>query len=317
MSDWLFVGPQTLSGIGQVTARYARLMGGEFVVAGDAPKKAHYSRGFIFILPIQHFIDACAHYAKLCDSMMYMTICETDTVHEDYGKLGALSRTLYTPSEFCKNIFEKQFPELTFKVVHLWADPEPLPREPVFGLIHTEAFTFYTIGNVMDFRKNFRMFMEAFVRCEFPLGSARILVKATCKAPVSSPVPFVTVINELLTNGQMEAVHEAGDCYVNCSHSEGVGMGAVEAALRNKPVIITDYGGLKEYVRTPYVVRCTPCPVGVDDFLFLKEMTWGQPDLQELILFMKHAYEHRATPYLAEKGFTAGLVAAVPSEFNQ
>ena len=33
------------------------------------------------------------------------------------------------------------------------------------------------------------------------------------------------------------------DCYVSFSSSEGVGMGAVEAAIRNKPVIITDYGG--------------------------------------------------------------------------
>jgi glycosyltransferase involved in cell wall biosynthesis len=314
---WLFIGPTTLSGIGQVTARYARLMGGEHVVAGDTPQKTYYDRGFMFILPIQGYMEIAQHYEHFCGSIMYMTICETDTVHEDYGKLGALSKTLYTPSEFCKNVFQKQFPELTFKVVHLWADPEPLPREPVFGLIRTDAFTFYTIGNVMDFRKNFGMLLEAFVRCEFPPGSARILVKATCRDPVRPPAPFVSVINELLTDGQMEAIHEAGDCYVNCSHSEGVGMGAVEAALRSKPVIITDYGGLKEYVRTPYVVRCTPCPVGKDDFLFRKEMTWGQPDLHELMLFMQHAYEHRATPYLAEKGFTAGLVAAVPSEFSQ
>jgi glycosyltransferase involved in cell wall biosynthesis len=317
MTNWLFVGPTSLSGIGQVTARYARLMGGEFVVAGDTPQKAHYDRGFIFVLPLQPFIDVCAHYAQICDSMMYMTICETDTVHEDYGKLSALSKTLYTPSEFCKNILQKQFPELTFKVVHLWADPEPLPREPVFGLIHTDAFTFYTIGNVMDFRKNLGMLVEAFVRCEFPPGSARILLKATCREPVQTSAPFVTIINELLTDGQMEAVHEAGDCYVNCSHSEGVGMGAVEAALRSKPVIITDYGGLKEYVRTPYVIKCTPCTVGKDDFLFHKEMTWGQPNIEELIMFMKHAYYNKDTPHLAEKGFTAGLVAAVPSEFNQ
>jgi len=314
---WLFIGPTTLSGIGQVTARYARLMGGEYVVAGQTPHEFHYDRGFMFILPIQGYIDLARQYTVFCESMMYMTICETETVHEDYGKLSQLSNTFYTPSEFCKNIFEKQFPEMTFKLLHLWADPEPLSVESVEGLARTGEFTFYTIGNVLDFRKNFKMLVEAFIRCEFPPGQARILVKATCKEPVQSKIPFVTVVNELLTNGQMEAVHAAGDCYVNCSHSEGVGMGAVEAALRNKPVIITDYGGLKEYVQTPYVVKCTPCPVGRDDFLFRKDMMWGQPDLTELVMFMKHAYENRANPYLAEKGFTAGVVAAVPSEFNQ
>ena len=115
----------------------------------------------------------------------------------------------------------------------------------------------------------------------------------------------------------MESVHEAGDCYVNCSHSEGVGMGAVEAALRDKPVIITDYGGLKEYVKTPYVVKCSLCPVGADDFLFTKDMLWGKPDMKELVTHMKHAFENRNTPHLAWKGFTAGVVAAVVSEFSQ
>lgn len=302
---WLFIGPTKLAGIGQVTARYARLVGGEYVVAGDTPKDFHYDRGFMFILPIQGYIDVARQYEDFCGSMMYMTICETEPVHEDYTKLGELSNTLYVPSEFCKNIFQKQFPKINFKVLHLWADPDPLPRFPVTGLMRSEAFTFYTIGNILDFRKNLKMLVEAFIRCEFPPHKARILFKATCKETVTFPYSFVHVINDLLTDGQMESVHEAGDCYVNCSHSEGVGMGAVEAALRSKPVIITDYGGLKEYVQTPYVVKCTPCPVGRDDFLFKKEMMWGQPDLKELITHMKHAYNNR---HIANKNFTLHIM---------
>ena len=47
----------------------------------------------------------------------------------------------------------------------------------------------------------------------------------------------------------MDKIHKSSDCYVSFSSSEGVGMGAVEAALRGKPVIITDYGGAPEYVK--------------------------------------------------------------------
>lgn len=311
---WLFIGPSSLSGIGQVTARYARLMGGEYVVVGDTPKCPQYDNGFVFILPLPQFIEATKIYKQFCKNFMYMTICETETVHPSYGELGKLSPVLYTPSEFCKTVFERQFPEITFKVLHLWADAEPLPKALVPGVERTSAFTFYTIGNILDPRKNFKALLEAFIRCEFPQGSARILVKATCKHPVSVPFPFVHVVNDLLTNEQMESIHEAGDCYVNCSHSEGVGMGAVEAALRDKAVIITDYGGLKEYVKTPYVVKCTMCPVGVDDFLFTKDMMWGNPDVHELAAYMKQAFEK---PHLAWKDFTAGVVAAVVSEFSQ
>jgi glycosyltransferase involved in cell wall biosynthesis len=89
---------------------------------------------------------------------------------------------------------------------------------------------------------------------------------------------------------QMENIHAQGHCYINCSHSEGVGMGAVEAALRAKPVIITDYGGLKEYVKTPWVIGCTKGPIGFDDFLFKAEHEWGHPNYQDLVTHMKDCY---------------------------
>jgi hypothetical protein len=70
-------------------------------------------------------------------------------------------------------------------------------------------------------------------------------------------------------------------------------MGAVEAALREKPVIITDFGGLKEYVSTPFLIECKKVPVGVDDFLFKKDMVWGAPDFHQLVAFMKECYEKK------------------------
>ena len=59
-------------------------------------------------------------------------------------------------------------------------------------------------------------------------------------------------------------------------------MGAVEAALHGRPVIATDYGGLKEYVDTPYMVPCKVGPIGFDDFLFKKDMHWGHPNRRAL-----------------------------------
>ncbi len=88
----------------------------------------------------------------------------------------------------------------------------------------------------------------------------------------------------------MESIHKKGDCYINCSHSEGVGMGAVEAAVRNKPVIISDFGGLSEYVQTPFVVPCAVGPCGISDFLFQPHMHWGFPDPLKLKEHMKCAF---------------------------
>jgi hypothetical protein len=89
-------------------------------------------------------------------------------------------------------------------------------------------------------------------------------------------------------------------------------MGAVEAALRNKPVVITDYGGLKEYVQTPFVVECKLGPIGFDDFLFTKDLVWGHPVYEDLVSKMAACYEQRIVYW--DHSYTTGLLTTVPTE---
>jgi glycosyltransferase involved in cell wall biosynthesis len=287
MKTWLFIGPRLLAGIGQVTNRYAELLrengqDAEYVEFGQHPKKARYDKGFAFVLPTDEHITMVDQYATRCDSVMYMTICETEPVNPAYGKLAKYG-TLYVASDFCKEVFEKQFPDVNWKVLRLYADGLPSVPKPLSG-----PYIFYTIGNIMDPRKNTRGLIDAYLRCEFR-DAAHLVLKATCLQDVTWRVPGVTVINGLLSN--------EGHCYINCSHSEGVGMGAVEAALRNKPVIITDFGGLKEYVKTPWVVPCTKGPIGFNDFLFTAEQNWGFPSGDELQKCMLNCYEKKVTSW--------------------
>lgn len=301
---WLFIGPTTLAGIGQVTRRYSKLVpGSEYVEFGTRPSRTEYETGFAFVLPLQDQLDLVDQYAKFCKKMIYMTICETETVNPAYGMLVERYPTMYVASEFCRNVFRKQFPKGDWRVLHLFASAPPSPRHNLV----TTPYIFYTIGNVIDPRKN----ISALIRALSNFPDAHLLIKATCVRPVQLDHPRVTVINGLLSDEQMENVHAKGHCYVNCSHSEGVGMGAVEAALRNKPVVITDYGGLKEYVQTPFVVKCTLGPIGFDDFLFTKDLEWGHPIQEELVRQMAACYEQRLVTW--DHSYTAGLLTAVPS----
>lgn len=275
MTNWLFVGPVLLSGIGQVMNKYAELFSAEYVTFNQTPKKP-YDRVFAFIIPQKETFE---YIVKKFKPDIVMTVCETEPVHENYKMIFDTFPIVLTPSEFCKNIFLKQFPDSDIRVFPHW--PGPLPDRP---------YTFYTIGNVMDPRKNIHMLIEAFLRCNFGDG-ARLLIKATCVKDVNINIKNVQVVNGLLDS--LDEIHNSCDCYVNCSHSEGVGMGAVEAAMRNKPVIITDFGGLKEYVKTPFVVECKETErVGVYDFLFEPDMMWGKPNIDDLIKHMKHCYEN-------------------------
>ena len=293
--SWLFIGPRLLAGIGQVTNRYAELLrangqDAEYVEFGTTPRKTRYDKGFAFVLPTDDHISLVDQYASICDSMIYMTICETEPVNPAYGKLGKYG-TLYVASDFCKKVFEKQFPDVNWKILRLYADGTPKVPKSLTG-----PYIFYTIGNIMDPRKNTRGLIDAYLRCDFR-DTAHLVLKATCLQEVTWKVPGVSIINGLLTDEELEKVHDQSHCYINSSHSEGVGMGAVEAALRDKPIIITDFGGLKEYVRTPWVVPCTKGPIGFNDFLFTADQNWGFPSGEALQVCMRDCFEKKVTSW--------------------
>jgi glycosyltransferase involved in cell wall biosynthesis len=284
--SWLFIGPTLLSGIGQVTKKYANLVNGDFVEFYNEPGSKTYDYGFGFVLPIPEQMNKVDRHLAKCRKRFYMTVCETETVHPAYGLLIERYQTLYVPSEYCLNVFRRQFPCGTWNLLRHTADGSPLPP-PV-----TQEYTFYTIGNMYDPRKNIRMLLEAFLRLDIP--GVRLVLKATCREPYVCRIPGVTVINGLLSDEEIETIHQTCHCYVNCSFSEGVGMGAVEAAVRDKPVIITDYGGLKEYIpATPFVVETGRGLVGQDDFLYTKDMVWGQPVMSSLLEHMRTCARER------------------------
>ena len=270
----LFIGPTLLSGIGQHCKKYMDLFPrSKYIqIQEEIPES---EKAFIFALPIPHWLDKIPEIKRKIKDVICMTVCETETVHEDYGKLFALFDKIAVPSEFCRRVFSRQFPDTKFYIIHVHI-PDKRP------------YTFYHIGNVYDPRKNFNKILETFVRMN--KYDARLVIKATCKEPVLARIPNVEIINGLLSDEEMENIHARCDCYVSFSSSEGVGMGAVEAALRNKPVIITEYGGAPEYIETPYMIKCGLQYLVKDDFLFKAGMQWGKPDEDQLREFMEDAY---------------------------
>lgn len=279
---WLFVGPTPLSGIGQVCIQYANMLHGVYATLGTVTK--HDGPVFIFVLPVKDFMEM---YTSLNPTVV-MTVCETEPVHEDYQMIfDAFPGRVLVPSEFCQGIFKRQFGADTTIFRHI-----TLPREP---RVSSGTYTFYTIGNMLDMRKNLKGLLQAFKT--LPVGSANLIIKSTARENLILNEPNVLVLNGYFDDDQLERIHTHSHCYVNCSYSEGVGMGAVEAAVRNKPVIITDFGGLKEYVNTPFVISTTPEPVGHNDFLFQPHMLWGKPSLEDLAHHMKYCLDNQITEW--------------------
>lgn len=309
MAEWLFIGPTLLAGIGQITHNYSILIqNSEYVELDQVPKKEKYKYGFAFVLPIKEFMNKIEKNTSRCERVIYMTVCETVPVNPAYGLLEKY-KTVYCPSEFARSTLEAQFPQVTWKLLHHWA-----PEKPHKSPATTTPYTFYTIGNALDPRKNINMLLEAFAECRFGT-EARLVIKATCKQDVTLKKPGVIVLNGLFDDEGMDTVHNSCHCYINCSHSEGVGMGAVEAALRSKPVIITDFGGLGEYVKTPWVVSGPVGKIGFDDFLFTKDLAWGFPTKGNLRACLLDCFRKRVTHW--EHPHTKALVNSVSTEFQR
>ena len=278
----IIIGASAISGIGQLCIKYSHMLGQNgrmYNVHEDIPESE--KDVFIFALPIEPYIQKIKELKKCGKNITCMTICETETVSPEYEKLFAVCKglTITTPSQFCKTVFQKQFPKYKFKVINAFVPP-----------VH-DTYVFYHIGNIVDRRKNFNKILEAFIRLSLP--NSKLIVKATCIKDVNINLPNIEVINGLLSEEDMDKIHKRCDCYVSFSHSEGIGMGAVEAALRNKPVIISEYGAASEYIKTPYLISCSITKIGFDDFLFTKDLEWGEPNFEQLMTFMKDAYDKK------------------------
>ena len=275
----IIIGPGLNSGIGHHAKKYTNVFpSSEYYIFGNQLPEVDHA--LIFMLPIQPHLEYLKYVRTRVKNLACMTVCETETVHEDYILIMKEFKKVAVPSEFCKRVLSKQFPENEFYIIHAHI---PKPRE--------KPYTFYHIGNIMDPRKKFQDILQAFIRLNE--HNTRLIVVASCGKDVDIRLPRVEVINGVISDQEMDDIHNRSDCYVNFSHSEGVGMGAIEAALRDKPVIITNYGGAPEYVKTPYTIDCELQELEKDDFLFKKGMVWGKPNFDQLLEFMRHAYDNR------------------------
>lgn len=298
----LFIGPTQLSGIGQHTLKYLELF------PNSVYKQIHElgddddgQDTFIFPLPIEPWLSAIPKIKEKAKSLICMTTCETETVHEDYGKLFDMFDNIAVSSEFCKRVFSNQFPDTNFNIIRAH-----IPPPPVFILPESAIYRFYHIGNILDQRKNVNDILRAFTELNLP--QCELIIKATCKQEVNIQHPNIKIINGLAPQEFIDRLHTMCDCYVSFSSSEGIGLGAVEAALRDKPVILPEYGGAPDYIKSDYMISCGTQEVPNDDFLFKKGMLWGKPNFEQLKEFMLDAHAKRL--HKVDHSFTKQRVSA-------
>ena len=117
--------------------------------------------------------------------------------------------------------------------------------------------------------------------------------------------PKMLLISSLLSREQVLSLHQLCDCYVSTHRCEGFGIPLVEAMMAGKPVIATDYGGPRDFIKEPNYLepnivqtgypidyQLTPC-FGMPWSLYTGDMEWGEPNLMETRKAMRYVFEHR------------------------
>ena len=81
----IIIGPSLVSGIGQHAMKYSTLFGGEYYCIGSQLPEVEHA--LVFLLPISGHLQHLEYIRSRVKNVACMTVCETETVHEDYGLL--------------------------------------------------------------------------------------------------------------------------------------------------------------------------------------------------------------------------------------
>ncbi|MFM2275385.1 MAG: hypothetical protein RL211_1257 [Pseudomonadota bacterium] len=210
----------------------------------------------------------------------------------------------------------------------LAADTRTLHANPGvrLGRVKQEAeFVFYTVG-FWSHRKALYLALEAYWRA-FQAGESVLMVIKTSAQDITcwhrhwrnafrmrhpSPqrtiasmakrfphaAPVLVIADESLSEPQMRALHEAGDCFVSLSRAEGWGLGAFEAARLGRPVVMTGYGGQLDFLdpKLAYLVDYDMVAVHEPTWAANYRPTdqWAGPRVDHAVAHLRTVFENRS-----------------------
>ena len=221
---------------------------------------------------------------------------------------------LLVPSVFCQEVFRASGVKIPISVVPLGVSPE---RWPLLRRTRRRPFTFLLLANARweNPRKNYPMVLGAFKKAFGAKKDIRLILKISCGSEKGlPPLPEnIEVIDARLTHEEVLRLMHRADCFLYPTTGEGYGLPPREAMCTGLPVIVTDWGALKEIggektyyrVRTTLQQACFPDPNLVaanGGSTFFGE--FAKVDEDHLIETMVYVYNHQ------EEALAAGLRAS-------
>jgi len=247
------------------------------------------------------------------------TIWETSKLHPDwpgYMNIAGISKVL-VGCQWNKETFEKDGVKKPIGVVPHGTnldDFKDIKPFPVAG-VDKDAYMFYSIFQWTE-RKHPLALIKAYwyefkeednvalvlktYRSSYD-DSEKEAIRTTIKRlKMVTPMdyyPPIYLLPNMLTEAEMNGLHARGDCYVSLDRGEGFGLSPFTAGACGNPIIVTGYGGVREYAYadTAYLVKYILTPVfGMPWSPWYRgDQLWAEPDVLHGATLMRQAYENQ------------------------
>jgi len=262
-----------------------------------------------------HFIER--ERARGARRIIGHTVWETDRLPAHWPALINLLDAVIVPTAWNREVFLASGVRIPIWVVpHLPRPQQPLPPQDRERLLRRlpgleGRLVFYTVSTWLE-RKSIGPLVAAFAEAFHRDDLVALVIKTTPhdlervrrdpghegeSVPVLPqfeamvgravmrhqrvPAPILLLTDDL-SDGELLALHERGDCFVSLCRAEGWGLGAFEAALAGRPVIITGWGGPAAFLKEDgaYFVDWTLAPVrpGEANGSYTPDQQWAEPD---------------------------------------
>jgi glycosyltransferase involved in cell wall biosynthesis len=252
------------------------------------------------------------------------TVWDTDRIPEHWNSCLGQADLVVVPSRFSAEAIAGAPVATPVEVVPHVALPITERGSASRAGIPPDPFVFYTIGEWNERKAIFKA-IEAYLRAftasdrvllivktsprdlrVAPSRSLRIAGQGTTASSLAQLLakhpdpPAVRLITRTLTHTQITDLHRLGDCYVSLCRCEGWGLGAFDAAATANPVVITGFGGQRDFLgESPYLVGFELVPVedpaGFPSYA--PDQHWAEPDVEHGAALLREVFAHseRAT----------------------
>lgn len=242
---------------------------------------------------------------------------------------------LLVPCEWNREVFRAHGITTRIEVVPHVAPSRVAPPERALEHLGLRAgdFCFYTIGE-WNARKAVRSTVEAYLETFTADDPVALVVKTTpwdatrgrwlrrllgtrwavkrMTRSYAQP-PRIVLVTDTLSDAEIVALHAAGDCYVSLTSGEGWGLGAFDAAAFGRPVIMTNFGGTRDWLTPnyPFAVNHRMVPVDVPRARksYSADQRWAEADRGHAGRLMRQAHEARDAAAAAGRSLEAHVRA--------